>query len=312
MTPSLLRRWSKRLSSSFRIMPTETARRIRASTGDSSARAAAGNATFRVIDGRDISSQLDTDHQDLRNEHLGIPYSRLSGVSILAGCQTASLKVLDSIKTSGRYDPDRYVQRSADGDLYRLWQSATRHGVGGNSRSGPVRLIALVNDSGVGKTSLVCDFTRRLGMVLPVLLLQARDLQYGTEDSLVAFVIQAIQGFLDPAARVIEEAALCQLLKGSIQLTVILDGLDEAHDPEAVRRAITQWLRSKVGASSILITTSRREFWRTCVDPSWERWMPSTESEDRSPVNVAERQEFEDKDPAVGIRLPDRFSEDGI
>ena len=273
------------------------------------AQTAAGNAKLRVFDGRDITSQLDGDNQDLRYEHLGIPHSRLSGISIFAGCQTASLKVLDSLKASGRYDPDRYVQRTADGELYRLWQSATRQGVGDNSRNGPVRFIALVNDSGVGKTSLVCDFTRRLGMVLPVLLIQARDLQYGTEDSLVAFVIQAIQGFLDPAARVIEEAALCQYLKGSVQLTVVLDGLDEAHHPEAVRRAITHWLRSKLGESSILIATSRREFWRTCVDASWERWMPATQSEDRSPVNVAEREEFEDKDPAVGIRLPDRFSE---
>jgi hypothetical protein len=275
----------------------------------SRARTAAGNAKLTVIDGRDISRQLDTDDQDLRHDHLGIPYSRLSGPSILAGCQTASLKVLDSIKASGRYDPERYVQRTADGDLNRRWQTATRHGVRVDFRTGPVRLIALVNDSGVGKTSLVCEFSRRLGMVLPVLLIEARDLQFGTEDSLVAFVIQAIQGFLDPTVRVIEEAALCEHLKGSMLLTVVLDGLDEAHDPEAVRRAITHWLSSRLGQSSILIATSRREFWRTCVDPRWARWMPPTAPEDRSPVNVAERKQFERTDPVVGIRLPDRFSE---
>jgi hypothetical protein len=144
------------------------------------ARAISGNAAVRVIDGREISRLLDSDHQDLRHQHLGIPYSRLSGVSVLSGCQVASLATIDSITTSGRYDPARYSQRVADKELYRLWQSAFRHG--GDNRVAPVRLIALVNDSGVGKTSLVCEFARTLGSVLPVLLLQARDLAFGAED----------------------------------------------------------------------------------------------------------------------------------
>jgi hypothetical protein len=154
-----------------------------------------------VIDGREISCELDTNHQDLRYKHLGIPNSRLSGPSILANCLTASAKVIDSIRVSGRYDPDRYVPRSADGELYRLWQAASRHGFDDDRRAGPDRLISLVDDSGVGKTSLVCEFACKLGVVLPVLLVQARDLQFATEDSLVAFVIHAIEGFLDPAVR---------------------------------------------------------------------------------------------------------------
>ena len=278
----------------------------------SRARGAAGKATLRVIDGREISSQLDTDHQDLRHRHLGIPYSRLSGPSIVAGCQAASQKVIELIETSGRYDPDRFVQRSADRELYRLWQGASRPGFDHERRVGPVRLIALVNDSGVGKTSLVCEFTRRLGLVLPVLLVQARDLLFGTEDGLLACVLHSIQGFLDPAARVNEEAALCKHLEGSVPLTVVLDGLDEAHDPDAVRRVISHWLRSRLGRSSILIVTSRREFWTTCVDPSWGRWMPPTAPEDRSPMKVADDVQAERNDPIAGIRLPDRFSEDEL
>lgn len=278
----------------------------------SQARATAGKAAVRVIDGREISRLLDTDHQDLRYEHLGIPYSRLSGPSILAGCRVASLATIDSITASSRYDPGRYSPRSADRELYRLWQSAFWHGNDNDRRVAPVRLIALVNDSGVGKTSLVCEFARTLGTVLPVLLLQARDVTFGAEDSLVASVVHAIQGFLDPAARVIEEAALSKLLAGSVPLTVVLDGLDEAHNPEGVRRAITYWLKSKLCWVGILIATSRREFWRTCVDPSWVRWMPNPNSDDRSPAKVADRSQVEKNDPAAGVRLPDRFSEEEL
>ncbi len=278
----------------------------------SNARTAAGTASLRVIDGREISRELDTDHQDLRYIHLGIPYSRLSGQSILAGCQAASLKVIDSIKASGRYDPGRYVPRSADGELYRLWQAAARHGFDNERRVGPVRLIALVSDSGLGKTSLMCEFTLKLGRVLPVLLVQARDLLLGTENSLVAHAVHDIQGFLDPAARVNEEAALCKHLSGSVSLTVVLDGLDEAHHPDAIRRMISNWLGSRLGQSSILIVTSRREFWRTCVDRSWERWMPSTTHEDRLSIKIAEPMQSERSDPVAGIRLPDRFTDDEL
>jgi HEAT repeat protein len=278
----------------------------------SSAREIAGKASFEVIDGRDISSQLDTDHQDLRHEYLGIPYSRLSGPSILASCRHASLAVIDSIQISGRYDPERYAPRDADGELHRQWQAAFRPGSDGDRRTAAVRMIALVSDSGMGKTSLVCEFSRTLGKVLPVLLVQAGDLTFGTEDGLVAHVIQTAQGVLDQATRVIEEAALSKHLAGSMLLTVVLDGLDETHNPEVVRRAISFWLRSKLGRSSILIVTSRREFWKTCVDPSWKRWMPGTVSDDRSPVNISERRQDERLDPVDGFRLPDRFSEEEL
>ena len=278
----------------------------------SAARAAAGDATLRVIDGREISRLLDTDHQDLRHEHLGVPYSRLTAPSILASCRVASLATIDSVKASGRYDPGRYSPRSADRELYRLWQSAFWHGDDNSRRVAPVRLIALVNDSGVGKTSLVCEFARTLGAVLPVVLLQTRDLTFGAEDSLVASIIHAIQGFLDPAARVIEEAALSKLLAASVPLTVVLDGLDEAHNPEGVRKAISYWLRSKLCRVGILIVTSRREFWRTCVDPSWVRWMPSPNSDDRSPAKVTNRSQVEKSEPAAGVLLPDRFSDEEL
>jgi HEAT repeat protein len=278
----------------------------------SNARTAAGKATLRLIDGREISRLLDTDHQDLRHEHLGIPYSRLSGPSVLAGCRAASQQIIEDIRRSGRYDPTRYVPRSADRELYRLWQKASRPAAAQTRQAAPVRLIALVNDSGVGKTSLVCQFVHDLGSVLPALIIQARDLLLSAEDGLVSSVIQSIQGFLDPSARVIEEAALCKHLSGTVLLTVVLDGLDEAHDSEAVRRTISHWLRSSLGQSSILIVTSRREFWRVCEDPTWERWMPKPALDNRSPVNVAEPQQPDRVDPVGGIRLPDRFTEDEL
>jgi hypothetical protein len=272
----------------------------------------AGKATIRVIDGRDIAQALDNDHQDLRYEHLGIPHSRLSASSIVAACRIASLHNIESIKSSGRYDPARYSPRSADRELYRLWQSAFSHRSEKRTRTFPVRMLALINDSGFGKTSLVCEFARTLGAVLPVLIIQARDLAFGTEDSLVAAVIHRIQGFLDPASRAVEEAALGKVLGGTVQLTVVLDGLDEAHNPEAVRKAITYWLRSKLCQVSVLIVTSRREFWQGCADPSWRRWMPNPNPDDRVPIRVADQPQSQQNDPLSGFSIPALFSEEEL
>ncbi len=269
----------------------------------------AGKAGVRVIDGRDIIHRLDTEHQDLRHEHLGIAYSRLSGPSILVSCRHATQEVIESIQASGRYDPERYAPRNADGELHRLWQVAYRPGSDDGRSTNRVRFIALVNDSGMGKTSLVCEFSRTMAKVLPVLLIQASDLTFDTETGLVAHVIHMAQGVLDQPTRVLEEAALTKHLAGSMPLTIVLDGLDETRNPEAIRKAISYWLKSKLGRSSILIATSRREFWRTCADPSWKRWMSSTVPDDRSPIRVFERSHLERLDPAEGIRLPRRFSQ---
>ena len=170
-------------------------------------------------------------------------------------------------------------------------------------------MLALVNDSGVGKTSLVCSFAASLGAVVPVVLVQARDLVFGTEDALAAHVIHSLQGVLEPAERVVEESALAHHLVGMMPLTLIVDGLDEARDARMVQMAITSWLRSRLGQTGILIVTSRPEFWRMCSDESWKQWMPDAAPDDRVPMRVADDSSEKTSEPASELRLPDRFTE---
>src|SRR5262249_7889819 len=117
------------------------------------ARAAAGQATLRVVDGREIAGYLDRDHQDLRYQPPHIPHSPPSGQSILASCRSANEEAIAELVASGRYDPARYAPREADRELFALWQRALRQDptTGSPGRRGPTRLIPLVNDAGVGK-----------------------------------------------------------------------------------------------------------------------------------------------------------------
>lgn len=275
------------------------------------ARAAAGQATLRVVDGREIVGYLDRDHQDLRYEHLRIPYSRLSGQSILASCRRANDEAVTELVASGRYDPARYAAREADRELFALWQRALRPDptVGSSGRLGPTRLVPLVNDAGVGKTSLLAAFARSIGSAIPALLLQARNLSFTSEDGLVSHVVHALQGVLELKARPDEEAAITHHLAAGTPLTVVLDGLDEAKDAASVRKAITYWLRSRVGQSSVLIVSCRPEFWKVCVDPGWTHWTQREAPDERTPATAVRRSSVERTDPADGIRLPDRFSE---
>src|SRR5207244_1715039 len=149
----------------------------------------------------------------------------------------APAAALTATAESCRFDAPRYVRRSAYHELYHLWQSCLADTHRGARRVAPAKLIPLVNDSGVGKTSLVCEFARSLGSVLPVLLIQARDMAFDTESALVAHVLHELQGVLDPAVRIGEEAAVVRHLSLSSPLTVIVDGLDETHAPDEVRRA---------------------------------------------------------------------------
>lgn len=224
-------------------------------------KAAAGKAAFSTLHGPEIARLLDTDHQDLRHSHLGIPYSRLSHQAILAACRHATAAALADLRTHGRYDPGRYLYRDADRELFRLWQRAARGSKSGADREEAIRLIALVNDSGFGKTSLLCSFAASLSACQPVLFLQARHLSFASEDALVRAVVQGLQGVLAPELARGEEAQVVYHLRQA-RLTVVLDGLDEAGNAEAVRRAVRHWLDSRLGRRSVLVLSSRREFWR--------------------------------------------------
>jgi hypothetical protein len=273
------------------------------------AKEAAGPATLQLHDGRDIARLLDGDHQDLRHEHLHIPYSRLSGQSILASCQYANSQAISELEAQGRYDRARYSPRGADHRLFDLWQHALHVPYGGGStRRRSARLIALVNDSGMGKTSLLARFVSSLGSAFPALILQARDLTLASEDSLVAHVVQAMQGVMDPTRRNSEEVAVVHHLSDESPLTVVVDGLDEAKNAESVRKVLNFWLKSRLGQMGVLVVSSRPEFWKMCVDRGWRALMPNEPLEDRGPTPSTLGWSLDRTDPTDGIRLPDRFT----
>jgi hypothetical protein len=163
-----------------------------------------------------------------------------------------------------------------------------------------------VNDAGVGKTSLLAAFARSIESALPTVLLQARNISFVTEDCLVAHVLNVL---LAPNARLEEEVAITRHLAAGTPLTVLLDGLDEAKDTASVRKSISCWLKSRLGQKSVLIVSSRPEFWKVCVDRAWCHWIQRETPDERTAKSAANYSLIEQTDPMDGIRLPDRFSE---
>src|SRR4030095_7807595 len=105
------------------------------------AKTASGTVALRLFTGREIAHLLDTDYQDLRFDYLRIPYSRLTFNSLVVASQQRTLSAVAEFVRIGRYDPNRYVLRSADRRLYDLWQSCWRSTA---SEIRP-RLIPIVN-----------------------------------------------------------------------------------------------------------------------------------------------------------------------
>jgi HEAT repeat protein len=264
-------------------------------------RTAAKTKPWAIYDGRKLSGFLDEKYQDLRYKHLGIPFSRLSRAVIMTSCHTVNQEVIGDFKAKGRYDPEHYVSRDADNQLKQLWREAF------GSKKG-CRLIPVVNDSGVGKTSLLCSFVESSGASVPVLLLQARDCGFHTEEALVHIVMQKLQGVLSPTLQMQEEVALTKAILSLGVLTVVLDGLDEVRNSLNVGQALKFWLESTIGRASILIVSSRPDFWRRCSEKSWERWMTPPTSNDRRSASKTDEQMPQPENRILGHALPERFS----
>jgi hypothetical protein len=233
------------------------------------AKRAATHADLTVIHGRTLAQQLDTVCQDLRFIFLGIPFSRLSWHALMAGCKEANAVTLERLESLGRYDPSRYVDRSADASLFRLWQEALRIALGRSSDSNRTTLLALIADAGIGKTSLLSHFVARTSPLTPVLHLLARDLSFDRSGSLTAHVMGQLQGSVEACVRSSEESHLATILAGKVPLTIVLDGLDETSNVAGVRQAIDSWIWSRLARSCVLIVSSRPEFWRNCRDTTW-------------------------------------------
>src|SRR6185437_4520889 len=267
--------------------------------------AAAGNKSVTIFDGRRLSALLDEKYQDLRYEHLAIPFSRLSNEVVIASCQTVNQITIDDLKTKGRFDPEHYVFRQADGQLKQLWREAF------GSRKG-CRLIPVVNDSGLGKTSLLCSFVDSSGGSVPILFLQARDSDFHAEDVLVRMVMQKLQGVLSQELQKQEEVALTKVIDDLGALTVVLDGLDEVRNSSNVRRALKFWFESTIGAVSVLIVSSRPDFWRRCSEGSWARWISYSNSNVRKTTETSREQTILPEKRILGYSLPERFSPDEL
>jgi hypothetical protein len=116
--------------------------------------ACAPAAVLTVLSGRRLSHLLDTEHQDLRFQYLEIPHSRLTYASLVDACRKRTERATRDLQASGRYDANAYVVRRSDGTIFELWEACGRASL---ARERP-RLIPIVSDAGLGKTSLLCRF----------------------------------------------------------------------------------------------------------------------------------------------------------
>ncbi len=271
------------------------------------AQTAAAPAKLTIISGRTISHELDTTSQDLRWTYLGIPCSRVNIETLAASCKEATTKTVARLEHLDRYVSKRYVVRDADRRLFAFWQDCLRH-VNSLPSSREKRIyIPLVADSGLGKTSLLAHFAQQSSLQAPVVLLLARDLLLNDEFSLVRAVLDRLQGSINGDARLQEEAALAARFSGRTPLTVVVDGLDETGNASALQRVISGWLTSKLGRSSVLITSSRKEFWRICRDATWQLFVYSETEAMRAPKLLRVEEPISSLDPLRGIELPGLF-----
>lgn len=273
------------------------------------AKKAAAPAKLTVFHGRTLAKQLDDACQDLRYIHLDISFSRLSWHALMTSCRDASASTVDRLASLERYDADRYVNREADNRLFQLWQRSLSNASGQSASADRRILVPLVADSGIGKTSLLAHFAARGSTNAPLLLLLARDISFDDSDSLIREVMSRLLGLMDAQTQSQEECHVAQTLAGKTPLTVVLDGLDETANPAGVRKAISQWLWSRLGRNSVLIVSSRPEFWRNCRDASWANLILKDNQHRKAARPLRHEEDLAALDPMQGIVLPGLFTQ---
>jgi Trypsin-like peptidase domain len=200
-------------------------------------------------------------------------------------CQKSSNQTLANLKTKGRYSTDLFVKRDAvDFVLNRFLL--------GNSR-----ILAIVGQTGTGKTNCAAYVTETLSADFTTLLLLAYRLSPQV-DGLAASVAANLSK-ADPTIPALASADVKRAIAEgpNRDLIIILDGLNEL--PGTIKAAAgewiestCEWLQANVGAR--LIVTCRPEYWNSAkkqfaADLLYTEQPAASDDEPQSGLRVGEQ-----------------------
>jgi hypothetical protein len=243
---------------------------------------------LRLFGSGEFSVALDTKRQDLRKIHLNIPVEYHNWQSLLAACQRQ--RQLSLVRQEVPLDSDLYIprriERIVDGWYYQAVYTITRRNTpsslvgekgqgdtssssaGGRSLDDTFRqLFVIVDQAGVGKSTLTVHLAEHFGNIGPVILVPG-SLTVTHNHALEFEIVESLKDGDDIRTYHSDLKALCRLAQSEgYPLLVILDATDANSEPRNLQNTLKHLLTSYQEVPLLLLLTCRDVAWPHFNDP---------------------------------------------
>lgn len=209
-------------------------------------------------------------------EHRSWPY-------LLTVCKEQRRRILSYYTHAGKYDSACYIQRRIEQKITTWYRQAVTnlHRSPGDPNRKEVRaqILALVDQAGSGKTSVVLHLSEVYGREGPVIVIPGRRTVVD-DDSLAREVLKAVEYPVNRPSHYASVRELCQTAHHQgYPLLIVIDGINENRDPRLMRDTLVNLLTECQDYPLLVLLTCRDAFW-PMVNSMLEQFCPPDYSQD--------------------------------
>ncbi|MEM1254981.1 MAG: serine protease [Cyanobacteria bacterium P01_H01_bin.21] len=201
--------------------------------------------------------------------------------------------ILSSPMLARKFNPEIYVNRAIENDIQKFLKKPT-------SRNDP-HCFLLISPAGCGKTNLLCHIAQMSCHERPTFLLTANQLRITKQDSLLGGLRRC---FIDGGCITSSEYGVLDHILGSSRsnksaITILIDGINEYHDPAELRRELEYILEITYQTGVRFLVSCRDYYWGLFEADFWNEYTRVTSSlpgEKRTKRKLANFSYAEDSD----------------
>ncbi|MGK7955602.1 MAG: trypsin-like peptidase domain-containing protein [Crocosphaera sp.] len=201
--------------------------------------------------------------------------------------------VLASPMLARKFNPEIYVNRAIEQDIEKFLKKTIR--------INDPHCFLLISPAGCGKTNLLCHIAQRSCYERPTFLLTANQLRITKQDSVLGGLRRC---FIDGGFAINSECGVLDYIldlsrNTKLAITILIDGINEYHDPAELRRELEYILEATAQTGIRFLISCRDYYWGLFEGGFWNsytRVSSSVPGEERTKRQLANFSYAEDSD----------------